>query len=380
MHCAPAQWSNRAKGAKLCLKLKNIQPNLSALIGIRRLTLLVFEMASTHAGKNCLHLSVSVLMIAAGLLAAGNCLAQAAASAAGYPSRPIRLVVPFAPGGTNDILGRIVAEKLSERLGPPFVVDNRAGANMVVGSEIVARAGPDGHTLLIVSAGFAVNPSLSRTLPYDTVRDFAPIGLVGGGPYLMVIHPSVPAKTVNEFISWVKSRPGQVNYASVGTGSPPHLAAELLRITAAIDMQHIPYKGGGAVLPDLMAGRVSMFFGSIATLRPYVQTGKLRAIAVTTVRRSAAMPEVPTFIESGLAGYEVNGWYGLLAPGKTPRAIVNRLNAELRQVLADPETRARFGTHGMDPAPGTAEEFAALIRSEIAKWAKVVRAAGIKLE
>ncbi len=327
-----------------------------------------------------MHILVRALMVAAGFVAAGASLAQAAAAAEGYPSRPIRLVVPFAPGGTNDILGRIVSEKLSERLGQPFVVDNRAGANMVVGSEIVARASPDGHTLLIVSAGFAVNPSLSRRLPYDTERDFAPVGLVGGGPYLMVIHPSVPAKTVNEFISWVKTRPGQVNYASVGTGSPPHLAAELLRMTAGIDMEHIPYKGGAAVLPDLMAGRVSMFFGSIATLRPHVQAGKLRAVAVTTVKRSPAVPEVPTFIESGLAGYEVNGWYGLLAPGKTPRAIVNRLNAELRQLLGDPETRARYGTHGMDPAPGTAEEFATLIRSEIAKWAKVVRAARIKPE
>ena len=326
-----------------------------------------------------MNILVRALTVAAGLLLTGAALAQTAAVAA-YPIRPVRLVVPFAPGGTNDVLGRVVGEKLSERLGQPFVIDNRAGANSVIGSEMVARANPDGYTLLIVSAGFAVNPTLSRKLPYDSERDFAPIGLVGGGPYLMVVHPSVPAKTVNEFIAWVKSRPGQVNYASVGAGSPPHLAAELLRITAGIDMQHIPYKGGGAVLPDLIAGRVSMFFGSISTLRPHVQTGKIRAIAVTTVKRSAAMPELPTFIESGLAGYEVNGWYGLLAPGKTPRTIVNRLSTELRQVLGDSETRGRFQAHGMDPAPGTAEEFAALIRSEIAKWAKVVRAAGIKPE
>lgn len=327
-----------------------------------------------------MRISVRIVALAAGLVAAGACLAQTQASAAGYPGRPVRLVVPFAPGGTNDVIGRIIADKLSERLGQPFVVDNRAGANMVVGSEIVARAGPDGHTLLIVAAGFAINPSLRKQLPYDTGRDFAPIGLVVGAPYLMVVHPSVPAKTVNEFVAWVKSRPGKVNYASVGAGSPPHLAAELLKITAGIDMQHIPYKGGGAVLPDLMAGRVSMFFGSISTLGPHVQTGKIRAVAVTTVKRSPAMPEVPTVIESGLAGYEVNGWYGLLAPGKTPRAILARLNAELRQVLTDPETRGRFLKIGMDPAPGTAEEFAALIKSEIAKWAKVVRAAGITPE
>lgn len=325
-------------------------------------------------------ISVRILTLAAGLLAAGACVAQTATSVAGYPSRPIRLVVPFAPGGTNDVIGRIVAEKLSERLGQPFVVDNRAGANSVVGSEIVARAGPDGHTVLIVAAGYAVNPSLRKKLPYDTERDFAPVGLVGGGPYLMVIHPSVPAETVNEFVAWVKSRPGQVNYASVGTGSPPHLAAELLRIAAGIDMEHIPYKGGGAVLPDLIAGRVSLFFGSISTLGPHVKSGKLRGIAVTTTKRSQAMPELPTFIESGLAGYEVNGWYGLLVPGQTPRVIVSRLNQELQQVLADADTRKRFAQRGMDPAPGTAAEFAALIRSEIAKWAKVVRAAGIQAE
>ena len=304
----------------------------------------------------------------------------ALAQTAKYPARPVRLVVPFAAGGTNDILGRIVAEKLAEKFGQPFVADNRAGANTVVGSEIVARATPDGHTLLIVSASIAVNPSLVRALPYDTLRDFAPIGTVAGGPYLMVIHPAVPAKTVGEFIAWVKSQQGKVNYASTGTGSPPHLAAELLKITAGIDMQHIPYKGGGAALPDLIAGRVSMFFGSIATLRPHVDSGRLRAVGMTTAQRSAAMPDVPTFIEAGLVGYEVNGWYGLLTTGKTPRAIVERLSATLRQILNDPETRAQFVKNGLDPTPGSAEEFARLLSAEIVKWASVVKAAGIKPE
>ena len=323
-------------------------------------------------------MSVHFLIVAICLLAAGAVLAQN--NAPSYPTKPIRLIVPFAPGGTNDVLGRIVADKLAERLGQPLVIDNRAGANGVLGSEIAARASADGYTLLIVSAGLAVNPSIVRALPYDTERDLTPIALVGGGPYLMVVHPAVPARTVKEFIAWVKSKPAQVNYASVGTGSPSHLAAELLRITAGIDLQHIPYKGGSAVLPDLIAGRVSMFFGSISTLQPHVQSGRLHAIAVTTVQRAAAMPELPTFIESGLAGYEVNGWYGLLGPGKMPRAIVKRLNTESRQALADPDTKRRFTAIGMDPAPGSPEEFAALIHSEIAKWAKVVRAAGIKPE
>jgi tripartite-type tricarboxylate transporter receptor subunit TctC len=317
-----------------------------------------------------------LLALAAALASAGS----AAAASAAYPTRPLRLVVPFAPGGTNDILGRILAEQLAPRLGRPVVVDNRAGGNMVVGSEIVARAAPDGHTLLIVSAGFAVNPSLARALPYDSVRDFTPIGSVGTSPYLLVVHPAVPARTASELVAWLKARPGEVHYASVGTGSPPHLAAELFKLVAQLDLQHVPYKGGGAVLPDLLAGRVSLFFGSIATLRPHVEAGRLRALAVTTRARSPALPAVPTLIESGFADYEVNGWYGLLAPGRTPRAIVGRLNAELSIALGAAETRTRFAAHGVEPAPGTPEAFAALIRSEIVKWAKVIQAAGIKPE
>jgi tripartite-type tricarboxylate transporter receptor subunit TctC len=306
--------------------------------------------------------------------------AALAASAAGYPERPVRFIVPFAPGGTNDVIGRIVADRLSAKLGQPFVVDNRAGANSVIGSEIVARAAPDGHTLVIVAAGFAVNPSIVRKLPFDTQRDFATIGTVAGGPYILVVHPSVPAKTVGELTAWVKSKPGGVNYASTGIGSPPHLAAELLRIAAGLDLQHVPYKGGGAVMPDLLAGRVSMFFGSISTTRASLQSGKLRAIAVTTLARSNAMPDVPTFAESGLPAVEVNGWYGMLAPARTPRASIAALNGALRQVLDDPDTRARFAASGLDPLPGSPEEFAALVSREIVKWAKVVKAAGIRPE
>lgn len=320
---------------------------------------------------------VRILTVAAALFAAGTCLAQ---SAAGYPVRPVRLVVPFAPGGTNDAIARIIAEKLAARLGQPFVVDNRGGANMVVGSEIVARANADGHTILIVGAGHAVNPSLRKKLPYDTLHDLAPVGLVANGPYVMVVHPSVPAKTVGEFIAWVKARPGQVNYASTGAGSPPHLAAELFKATAGLDMQHIPYKGGGAVLPDLLGGRVSLFFGSVSTLKPQVQAGRLRGIAVTTAKRSPAMPELPTFIESGVKGYEVTGWYGLLAPGRTSPAIIARLNRELQQVLNDADARKRLARRGLEAAPGSAADFSALIRSEIPKWAKVMRAAGVRPE
>ena len=212
------------------------------------------------------------------------------------------------------------------------------------------------------------------------MRDFAPIGQVASGPYLMVIHPAVPAKSLSEFIAWAKSQQGKVNYASTGAGGPPHLCAELLKITAGLDMQHIPYKGGGAVLPDLIAGRVSMFFGSIATLRPHVESGRVRAIGMTTTKRATAMPNVPTFIESGLAGYEVNGWYGLLTTGQTPRVIVDRLNNALRQILNDSDTRALFLKNGLDPVPTSVDEFTNLLRTEIVKWAKVIKAAGIKPE
>lgn len=297
-----------------------------------------------------------------------------------YPSRPIRLVVPLAPGGTNDTMARIISDRLAERLGQQVVVDNRPGGNSTIGSAIVARSTPDGHTLLIMGAGHAINPSVHKSLPYDTERDFEPISLVAGGPYLLVIHPSIPAKTVKEYVAWVKARPGQVSFASAGTGNPTHLAGELFNIAAGMDMQHIPYKGGGALLPDLIAGRVSMTFSSISTAQSNLQAGRLRPIAVTTLKRSQYLPEIPTFIESGYPGFEVNAWYGMLTTGKTPRAIVERLSAELRQVLNDANTRGLFNKHGLDPQPTTADEFKALVASEIARWAKVARQANIKPE
>ena len=326
-----------------------------------------------------MQLSVSILMVASIALVCASQPALAAA-AAEYPVKPVRVIVPFAPGGTNDVAARIVAEKFSERFAQSFVVDNRAGANGVVGAEIVARAAPDGYTLLVASAGIAVNPSIMKSLPYDTQRDFTPLGMVGGGPYLMVVHPAIGAKTVKEFVAWTKARPAQISYASVGVGSPSQLAAELLRMVSDIDMQHVPYKGGSAALPDLIAGRVAMFFGSISTLNPQMQAGRLRAIAVTTLTRSPALPEVPTFVESGFPGFEVNGWYGLLGPAKMPAVLVSRLNAELQKVLAAGETQTRFAANGMEPAGGTAAAFDERIRNEMTKWAQVVHAAGIKPE
>ncbi len=321
-----------------------------------------------------------IYSMAVGLAAmtlAGNGVAQ---DVTGYPSRPIRLVVPFVPGGTADTIARIVSDKLYIRLGRPIVIDTRAGANSVLGCEIVAQSNPDGHTMIIVAAGFAVNPSLRKKLPYDSVRDFAPVGLAGVGPYLLTIHSSIPATTVGEFIAWGKARPGQVSYASTGVGSPPHLAMELLKTMAGVDFVHIPYKGGGAVLPDLLSGRVPLHFSSVSTAAPHVRAGRIRAIAMTTPKRSPSMPEVPTFDEAGLKGYDVTGWYGLLAPAKTPPAIVSRINGDLRQVLADGETQKRLFQAGIEPTPNTPSEFAALIKVEIPKWAKVMKAAGVEPE
>jgi len=322
-----------------------------------------------------MHISARIITLAAGLLAAGTCLAQAPA---GYPNRPVRLVISFVAGGTADTVGRIVGEGLAARLGQSVVADNRGGANGVVAAGIVAQANPDGHSILVVAAGFSVNPSLRKKLPYDSLRDFAPVGLAGTGPYLLSVHPSVPARTLNEFIAWAKARPGKVVYASTGVGSPPHLAAELLRSMAGLDLVHVPYKGGGQVMPDFLAGRVPMFFGSISTLVAHIRAGKLNAIAMTTPKRAPAMPEVPTFDESGLKGYDVTGWYGILAPGKTPRPIVNHLNTVLRATLGDAQIQQRLRDRGIEPTPTTPEEFSALIKREIPKWAKVMKAAGIE--
>jgi len=304
----------------------------------------------------------------------------AADAASSYPNRPLRMVVPFAPGGTLDFIGRILADKLADRLGKPIVVDNRGGANGIVGSEIVARTIPDGHTLLVVPAGFAVNPSLVRKMPYDTVRDLAPIGILGDSFYVMVIPASLPASTLKEFIAWARARPGQLSYASTGTGALTHLAAELFKMMAGVDMTHVPYKGGGALMPDLLAGRVVAFFGTMPTVGPQVRSGKLRALAVSTAKRVSAAPEIPTFIEAGLPGYEVAGWFGVLTTGGTPQVIVQRLESELRAILNDPDARDRFLKQGMEVEHRSAAEFAKLIRSESAKWQKVIKAAGIQPE
>ena len=292
--------------------------------------------------------------------------------------RPVRLVVPLAPGGTNDTLARIVADKLGERIGQAVVVDNRPGANAQIGSTIVARANPDGNTLLMIGGGHAMNPSLIRQLPY-TEHDFAPVSQVAGGPYVMVIYPGVPAKTPKEFAAWVKTKP-DVAYGSSGTGGPPHLAGELFKIAAGVNMLHVPYKGGSAVMPDLISGRISMNITSLSTGGPHMKAGRLRPIGVTTRTRAQELPDVPTFIESGFPDYEVNAWYGMLTTGRTPRPRVDQLGAAMQQVLADAQTREQMLRNGLTPEPSSPAAFAELIRRDTIKWAKVVKAAGIQPE
>lgn len=307
-------------------------------------------------------------------------VAAVASLAQSYPTRPIRLIVPLAPGGTNDTIARMISDRMAEKLGQQIIVDNRPGANSKIGSAIVAKANADGHTLLMTGAGHATNPSLHRTLPYDTERDFAPISVVAGGPYLMVIPPVIPAKSVKEFVTWAKARAGQLSFGSAALGSPTHLAGELFNIATGTNLLHVPYKGGSALMPDLLSARLAMTFSSISTVRSNMQAGRLRPMAVTTLERSEFLPDVPTFIESGYPGVEINAWYGLFTTGGTPSAAVQRLNSALRETLSEASVREAFRKQGLVPQPMAVADFQTLVTTEIAKWAKVVRAAGIQPE
>ena len=313
-------------------------------------------------------------------MAAAFVLAAMAAHAQDYPSRPIRLIVPYPPGGPVDIMGRFTGQKLGELLGVQVVVDNRAGANGNIAGEIVARSSPDGYTLVMGANGvIAVNPSLYRKMPFDPQKDLAPISLVGTGPLMRVVHPTVPAQSVADFISLAKGKPGGINYASSGSGSTAHLCSELLRSMAQIEIVHVPYKGAGPALNDVIGGQVQMLISGVSSALPQVRSGKLRALGVTSAKRIAAIPEVAP-IGDTVRGYEVLTWYGLLAPAATPQAIIQRLHAAVIAGIGAKDAQARMNALGVDPVTNTPVQFAALIRDEIAKWAKVVRAAGIRPE
>lgn len=297
-----------------------------------------------------------------------------------YPDRAVRVVVPFPAAGGTDILARLLLQRLAERLGANFVIDNRAGAGGTIGTEIVAKAAPDGYTLLVASSSHTINPSVYKKIAYDPARDFAPIMLIASGPGLLVVHPSVPATSVKELIALAKSKPGQLIYASAGNGTPPHLAAELFKSMAGVDMVHIPYKGNVPAFVDLLSGAVSLSFPTITSGLPQVRSGKLRALGVTSRQRSTVVPDVPTIAESGLAGYEATTWYGMLAPARTPAPIVTRLHTGLLEVLKLSDVREKLLAQGLETVGNKPDEFAAIIANELVKWSKVVAAAGVKAE
>jgi len=300
------------------------------------------------------------------------------AAAQNYPVRPVRVIVPFTAGGNTDLTARSIGARLSEVFGQQVVVENRPGGATNIGTELVAKAPPDGYTILMGGATNAINMSTQAKPPYDTLRDFAPIILCVKGANLLAIHPSVPARNLKELIALAKARPGQLNFASSGLGSSNQMAGELLKMMANINIVHVPYKGNAPAMTDTMAGHVEMMFSGVPAIVPQVQSGRLRAIAIGSLKRFAAIPEVPTFDESGVKGYEATTWFGLMAPVKTPKEIVARWNVEVGKILASPELKGRFINEGLEPMGGTQEEFAKFIRSEIEKYANVVKATGMK--
>ena len=317
--------------------------------------------------------------IIAALTVSSVLLAGPAAQAQGYPAKPVRFIVPLAAGGSVDIAARALAQELSGTLGQQVVVDNRAGGGGNIGAELAARAAPDGYTMVMgSSSNFGVNPSLYRNLPYDAVRDFEPVSMVSFAPNTLVVHPAVPARSVKELVALAKAKPGTLNFGSSGTGGSPHLAGELFKMVTGADVQHIPYKGMGLALADVIAGHIQMSFGTVLALLPHVKTGKVRSLAVTVRKRVPALPEVPTMAEAGYPGIETTAWNGVLFPAKTPPAIVKRMNADIVLVLNRPDVKERFVAQGADASSSTPAEFGQFIRSEIDKWRKVVQAAGLK--
>jgi tripartite-type tricarboxylate transporter receptor subunit TctC len=321
--------------------------------------------------------------VSAGLAAialACPALAQvpSAGSAHAYPSRPVRVVVPFAPGGPNDIIVRLVAQRLAESLGQPFLVENRAGAGGNIGTDYVAKSAPDGYTLLSVGPGSLIINPLMGKVPYDTQRDFAPVTLMARAPNALVAHPSLPASSVRELIALARARPGEINYGSGGNGSTPHLSAALFAAMAGVALTHVPYKGTAPATADLIGGQVQIAFLGIPAVLPHLKSGKLRVLAVTGLSRSPELPDVPTVDESGVPGYEVSPWYGLLAPSGTPRGIVARLATETTSVVRAAQTKEKLAAQGAEAVGGTPEEYAGVIRADAATWARVIEHTGLR--
>lgn len=306
-------------------------------------------------------------------MACGTAIAQS------YPAKAVRIVVGYPPGGPTDVLARIVAQKLTESWGQQVLVDNRPGASGMIGAEVTVRAIPDGYTLLMVPVTYAVTPSLYPKMSYDAVRDLAPVAQVAAAPFILVVHPTLPVKTVKDLITLARSRPAQINYASASAGGMPHLAGELFNTMTGVKMVHIPYKGAAPATTDLLAGQVSLMFNNMLSAMPQVKNGRLRAIAVTSTKRSAAAPELPTIAET-VPGYEASGWYAALAPAATPRELITRLNNDMNRVMKMPDVTQRLAGDGVEAVGTTAEQFGAYLRSEITKWGKVVQTSGAKAD
>ena len=312
--------------------------------------------------------------------AAAVLLAQASVAFPQYPEHPVRVIVTFPAGGGTDIVARMIFQKVAERTGGSFVIDNRGGAGGTIGTELAAKAPSDGCTIVVVSGSHTINPSLYKKLNYNAARDFAPVTMLVTGPGVLVVHPSLPARNVKELVSIAKNRPGQLLYASPGNGTPPHLAAELFKAMAGVDIVHVPYKGNAQAMTDLMAGQESLSFPTGPSAMPHVRAKRLRALGVTGAKRAVGLPDIPTIAESGLPGYHASAWYGVLAPAGTPAAIVAKLQSEIHVALRASDIVDKLSAQGLEPAPDTAEEFARFIVAELAKWNKVIAAAGIKVE
>jgi tripartite-type tricarboxylate transporter receptor subunit TctC len=308
------------------------------------------------------------------------CLAAPAALAQAWPAKPIRFVVPFPPAGATDILARFIAEKLAPVLGQQVVIENRAGAAGAVGTELVAKSAPDGHTILMATAAQSISETLYTKQPFSFARDLVPVALVARVPNVMEVHPSLPVRTVEEFIALAKSRPRQINFASSGAGTTLHMSGEMFKLLTGVDILHVPYKGSALALTGILSGEASVMWDNLPASMPYIKSGRLRAVAITTLTRYPGLPNLPTIAESGVPGYDSSAWFGVVAPAGTPPAIVARLNAEINRAVGLADMRERFAQQGALPASGTPEEFGAFILSEIAKWAKVVKASGAKVE
>ena len=315
------------------------------------------------------------------ILATGALMAFAAIAAAqqAYPNKPIRFIVPYPPGGSTSIVARVIGQKLTDSWGQQVLVDNRGGGNTIIGSEALVKSPPDGYTILLVSSTHVINPSLLTT-PYDAIKDFAPVATVVGAEYMLVLHASVPANNLRELIALAKAKPGQLNYGSSGSGTTNHLAPELLNINAGIKLQHVPYKGGGPALTDLVGGQIHMFMNNPQTLIPFIKSGKIKPIAITGESRSKALPQVPTFAEAGVPGVNMNSWFGVLAPAATPRDLIDRLSTEIARVLVMQDVKDKLSSEGLETFISTPDQFAALIKTDLARFAAIIKTANIKLE